>query len=328
MQSLTTYDPDWEAKYIEQHERLPAIWQRAVSEVRELGKLSRETRAEYIGVIEMMRRVRQRQFRSPAEVAKRVFNIVSARAALAGEKAPQFPKAEEFKTLRDVREYLFGQTMQIKKAVEARKAKFCTQALPTAPKGEGAYFNGTNDFDAFSQAFQFPDIGVEKRKVWVNGKFTEETSGSGEVFILTSERTDDARFISISTRRHPEKFEVLLPQLATALYKRLFKSEQIEEMQFFVHYPMGYGRNGAEQFWQFDLRPDARGNFTFHGKQAKAMVPYGISNKRMNDGRREDETEVITAGPDYDPYIASWAAGFEGKQHAISQQRQKGLHLH
>ncbi|NBX65916.1 MAG: hypothetical protein EBQ96_02865 [Proteobacteria bacterium] len=327
MQSLSTYDPDWEAKYIEQHERLPAIWRRAVSEVRQQGKLSRETRAEYIGVLDMMRRTRQKQFRTPADVAKRVFNIVSARAALAGEKIPSFPKPDDFRSLREVREFLYEKTMQIKQAQAARKAKFSTQALPVAPKGEGVAFNGTNDFDIFSMAFLVPDVGVEQRSVLVNGKLVQETSGNGEVFILTSERADNARYICISTRRHPEKFEALLPQVASAVYERLFKAEDAADMQFFVHYPSGYARDGAEQYWSFDMRPDARGQFTIHGRKPLPMVPYGIANRRMNDGQRENDTAVTELPRGYDPYIVSWAAGFEAQQFAITQGRRNGLYL-
>ncbi|MBU6234508.1 MAG: hypothetical protein KGQ41_01575 [Alphaproteobacteria bacterium] len=310
MQVLTTYDPNWEEKYIAEHERLPAIWQRAVAEVRELGKLSRETRAEYVGVLDTMRRMRQRQFKTPAQVASRMFNILSSRAVLAGEKIPQFPKADEFKTLRQVREYLFEQTMQIKQAMAARKAKFSTQALPVAPKGEGAAFNGTNDFDIFSQAFLLPDV------------------GGGVPFILTSERMDDVRYICISSRRNPEKFEAILPEVASAVYERLFKAEDAADMQFFVHYPTGYGRDGGEQYWAFDLRPDARGQFTIHGRKPLPMVPYGIANKRMNDGEREGDTAVMELPKGYDPYIASWAAGFEAQQHAVTEKaRKRGLHL-
>lgn len=310
MQTLTTYDPNWEAEYIRQHERLPAIWQRAVAEWREAGRVNPNTKAEYIGVIETMRRTRQRQYRTPAEVAKRVFNIVSARATLAGEKVPQFPKAEEFKTIKDVRDFLQEQTLLIKKAQAARRSKWCPQTLPVLPKGEGDVFNGTNNFDVFSQAVYLPDV------------------AGGTAFILTSERIDDTRVICLSSRRHPEKFFGILPQVANAVYERLFKSsEEASDMQFFVHYPHGYGRNGGEEFWRLDLRPDARGQFTIHGMQPMPMVPYGIANKRMNDGEREGQSAVLEVPRGYDPYIASWASGFEAQQFAITQQRRSGLYI-
>ncbi len=310
MQLLSTYDPESESKYIAHHERLPAIWKRAVAEWRQEGRVDPRTKAEYVAVIDDMRRTRMKQYRTPADVAKRVFNIVAARAHMAGEKTPDFPKAEEFKTLRSVREYLYAETVRIKKAQEARRAKWSPQALPILRKGEGVYFNGTNTFDAFSQAFLLPDI------------------AGGVAFILTSERSDDARYICISSRRHPEKFDALLPQVASAIYERLFKSEDASEMQFFVHFPNGYGRDGGEQFWAVDLRPDARGQFNVMGRTPLPVVPYGIANKVFNDGKRENETAVLEIPKGYDPYIASWAAGMVATQEGITQKLRTAPRVH
>ncbi len=272
---LASYNPHWERQYLEQYKKLPELWKQAVAEVRELGAMRRETKQAYVKTVADMRKARSCKFKTAADVASRVFNVLASRAVLNGAERIEPPAPESFKTLADVRRFFVDEMARIKDARKRKNAPV-SFGLPVLPKGEGAAFNGTGDHEKLTQAFFLPDV------------------DGGFPFIVVTELVDDVRYVCVAGRSSSTRFRTHLPQIATLLAVRLFAGEDAGAMRFFVHHPIGFGPKGHEQYWAYDLRVDAQGRFHMAGRTRLDTVPYDVAYKNFADGKCEKETSIFT----------------------------------
>ncbi len=284
--NLSTYDPSWQTKWEDRYETGLELWRRALEEVREYGSMREETREAWRATITERRRIRKRSYATTGDVAKRIFNILSGRAFLAGYKMDAMPDPEGFSSLREIREYFTDKMKDIRQARAMRKRPE-VHPMPVLPRGEGPLFNGNEGPEAelITQAFYLPDL------------------DNGLAVVVMAQRFEDETYICVSGKSTPTRLRTLMPQLARLLHERLFSQEDPNTLHFFVHHPLGHGENFTEQFWQYDLRPDARGAFHMAARRQLQMLPYAVANKAFMDGKPERETALIELDK-YWPYRA------------------------
>lgn len=262
--TLSTYDPDWETKWTQQYERALDLWRQAVREMHEEGKVRAETKQEWRATLAFRHKARQRRDRTPADIARRVFNIVAGRAALLGERfdPDKAPNPESFGTIREVRLFLMEEMQRLKEAKSA-KVLFTAYSLPVAPQwDQGLPFHDGDSPSLYTQAVHIPDI---------DGGFD---------MMLRYEHKDEDLSISISSPMDPKRLRTHLPRVATLLMERMFAADDPMRVTFYVHHPVGQGPAGSEQFWKYDLRPDSLNRFHFAGRTMMPLVPHGIAYAR------------------------------------------------
>jgi hypothetical protein len=296
---ISNYDPLHQAKYEREYETAIELWRRAIQEKQEFGSIRAETRSAWIETIKNRRNIRRHAYATTSDVARKMFNILAARAAMAGHKMPEMPNPDDFSSLREIREFFTDQMEGIKAARETRKRPV-VNPMPVLPRGEGRIFNGVAapEDELVTQAFYIPDL------------------DNGFAVIVMSQRVGDDIYICLSGKSDPNRFRTLMPQLATLIHQRLFGESDPNNMHFFVHHPQGHGYRYQEQFWKYDVRPDARGAFRMAAREQVQMLPYGVAHKVFMDGLPERETRMI----DLDKYWP-YRAGVEmvvAKQEKIS----------
>lgn len=279
---LATYDPKWQSKWESHYENALLLWQRAVDEMRAEGAIRQETKDAWIASIHGRQKVRKRQFETTADVARRIFNIVAGRAALMGENfdPKKAPEPESFESLRSIREFFKAEMDRIKSAVRAKKPSIA-YSLPVLQEHDGTYFTARGT-KLSTQAVHIPDL------------------DGGFAMIVISEKVGDQRYVCLSGRAAPSRFRAKLPEIATVLSQRMFGEDDPQNIHFFVHHPIGFGPNGHEQFWRYDVRADLSGIFHMAGRNMHFTLPHAVAYKRFDDGKPESETMARVLAPGLD----------------------------
>ncbi len=274
---LLTYDPNSHEKFEANLQRLPVLWKQAVNEKREHGRILPETKTAYLGAIENMRRARKQQYKTTADVARRIFNILSAREYLSAVKSEERPDPETFGSLKELREFFTREMERIKASRRARRP-MTAFSLPVAPRDElGLPFGDGDNPQVITQGVYIPDI------------------DGGFAMLVTVDRSHKGRLaVCVSGKSSPQRFRTHMPQIATLLKKRMFAGDDAQDMTFYVHHPVGIGPNAAEQFWIYDMRADSLNRFHYMGRNMVPLLPHGIAHPRFADGLEANETGAVT----------------------------------
>ncbi len=305
---LRTYDPLSQAKWESLDEAGKALWRQALEEMHEYGRARAETKSAWRATLRDRRKVRSRSYATTADVATRIMHVLECRAALNRCKLPAFPDPESFSSLREIRTFFTEQMQAIKDARIARSRRPVARPLPVLPRGEGPFFADPEKkkvlpAEAFGLAVHDNSIilkspitqksGQDAGQLLTQAFFIPDIDNGFAVIVIT-QKIGAERFVCFSGKSAPARFRKFLPELATAVAERLFPEEDRNSMQFFVHHPVEYGERNDEQYWKYDLRPDARGDFRMAARQQMQVVPYAITNRQFVDQKSEAETSILT----------------------------------